>query len=889
LPARTTSSDPHKPLRDDVRLLGNLLGETLREQAGDGLFETVELVRARTKRARSGDPQELAGLARELAASSVELSLPLARAFAHFLSLANIAEQHHRVRRRRAYLRDPAAPAQRGSFRATFGELIDEGSTADELYEAVSSLRIELVLTAHPTEVARRVVLQKFNRIAALLARRDREDLTHPEREELLDCLRREIHALWETDEVRHERPTPADEARRGFAVIDQVLWDAVPAFVRALDRELVELTGRRLPDEAAPVRFGSWMGGDRDGNPNVTPAVTEEVCLLARWVAADRLERGVHALRDELTLSEAGAALTERYGSSREPYRAFLREVRERLRATRRHAEARLAGRTPADEPIYRDDAELAEALQACRRSLLETGDRNLVDGRLLDLQRQLACFGLSLVRLDLRQEASRHTEAVDWLTRSAGSGSYAEWDETRRQAFLLEALAGERRAIAAGLDAPDAPHAVRDVLDTFRTAARQGAGSLGAYVISMARAPSDVLAVELLQRELAVEPRLRVVPLFETVDDLRGAATALARLLDMPWYRRRTAGRQEVMIGYSDSTKDGGRLAAAWELYAAQEAMVGVCRERGVHLTLFHGRGGTVGRGGGPIYLAVSSQPPGSVEGELRITEQGEMIQAKFGLPGIALRTLELYTTATLRATERPAAPARPEWRSAMERMAAESREAYRTTVDREDFIRYFRAVTPVRELDDLKIGSRPSRRKPDGGLGSLRAIPWVFAWTQMRLMVPSWLGVDVALGRAIDRGELPALREMYEGWPFFRATLDLIEMVLAKCAPGIAELYERELAPEELRPIGDDLRRRHARAVAAVLAVTGHREPLEDNPVLRRSIEVRNPYVDPINLVQAQLLRRLRSGDAADEPLREALLVTINGIAAGMRNTG
>ena len=877
--------DPHKPLRDDVRLLGTLLGDTLREQAGVKLFEAVETVRGRAKDARSGDSRQLEALARDLAETPMALALPLARAFSHFLNLANIAEQHHRVRRRRAYLTDPSAPPQRASCQAAFRSLIDDGMAPDELHRAVSSLRIELVLTAHPTEVTRRTLLLKFNRIADLLADRDRGDLTVPEREELLEGLRREVHSIWETDEVRHEPPTPADEARRGFVVIEQVLWGSVPRFLRNVDRVLLELTGRPLPVDAAPLRFGSWMGGDRDGNPNVTPEITEEVCLLSRWVAADRLEREVHALRDELSMIEAGRELRDSVGQVREPYRVYLRGVRHRLRATRDHIETRLAGREPDEEPIYEGHEELAESLRLCRRSLLETGEDRIAGGRLLDLQRQLACFGLSLVRLDLRQDAARHTEALDAVTRRLGLGSYADWDETERQRFLLQRLDGDCPRIPFDLETNPA---VREVLETFRMAARQTPGSLGAYVISMARTPSDVLAVELLQRESRVRPSLPVVPLFETVDDLRGAASALGQLLDLPWYRDRIRGRQEVMIGYSDSAKDGGRLAAAWELYTAQESMVQACRERGVHLTLFHGRGGTVSRGGGPTYLAIQSQPPGSVQGDLRITEQGEMIQAKFGLPGIAERTLELYTTAVLQATKRPAPPALAEWRDLMAQLARNSRSVYRSFVENEEFIRYFRAATPVAELDGLNIGSRPSRRRASGGLESLRAIPWVFAWTQMRMMAPSWLGVGEALQQAVDDAKLPMLREMYRGWPFFRSTLSLVEMVLAKTAPRIAELYEQRLVPSNLRPLGQDLRRRHTRTVDALLAVTGQERLLEENPVLRRSIDVRNPYVDPINLVQVELLHRLRSS-GGDERLRDALLVTINGVAAGMRNTG
>jgi phosphoenolpyruvate carboxylase len=375
----------------------------------------------------------------------------------------------------------------------------------------------------------------------------------------------------------------------------------------------------------------------------------------------------------------------------------------------------------------------------------------------------------------------------------------------------------------------------------------------------------------------------------LFETVSDLRGAGTSLQELFAIPWYRTHIDGCQEVMLGYSDSAKDGGRLAASWELYEAQEAMVATARAHDIEITLFHGRGGTVGRGGGPMHLAIQSQPPGSIDGRLRVTEQGEMITAKFGLPGIALRTLEVYTTATLEATLAPTAQPESPWRTRMRELADRSREAYRRVVyDTPEFIPYFRTATPEVELGELKIGSRPARRRPGTGVESLRAIPWVFAWMQTRLLLPGWLGVAEALGADIEAGRLDELRAMYERWPFFRSIIGLFEMVLAKAAPDIAAQYDKRLVPVELGPLGEDLRERLRRAKAAVLKVTGHAGLLEDNPVLRRSIDVRNPYVDPINLVQAEILCRLRH-TPGDEALLEALLVTVNGIAAGMRNTG
>jgi phosphoenolpyruvate carboxylase len=490
-----------------------------------------------------------------------------------------------------------------------------------------------------------------------------------------------------------------------------------------------------------------------------------------------------------------------------------------------------------------------------------------------------------MTLVRLDLRQHAGRHAAALTAVTRHRGLGSYEEWDEPRRQAFLIGALGDDRPLLPADVAKQD--EELRDVAETFELIADTHPESLSAYVVSMAQAPSDVLAVEALQAHTG--NRLRVVPLFERVDDLGRAAETVGALLAIPEYRSRIDNRQEVMIGYSDSAKDGGRLAANWALYRAQEALVEVCRDAGVQLTLFHGRGGSISRGGGPTYLAIQSQPPGSVEGRLRVTEQGEMIQAQFGLPEIAARTLELYTTASLGATL--ALPPAPEtrWREAMERMSPAARRVYREVVyDDPRFIEYFRTATPEVELGSVPIGSRPVRRAADGGVDSLRAIPWVFAWTQTRLLLPSWLGTGEALSAALERGELDVLKEMYREWPFFRSTLDLIAMVLAESDARIAAEYDRRLVPEPLQPVGADLRRRLDATVKAVLEVTGKERLLTENVVLRRSIEVRNPYVYPINLVQIELLRRLREGDQSPE-IKNAFMVTVNGIAAGMRNTG
>jgi phosphoenolpyruvate carboxylase len=865
-------------LRDDVHLLGDLLGQTLRAQEGDDLFAMVERVRALSKSGRAGNGEDFDNLAQLLDGRPTSEALPVARAFAHFLSLANVAEQHHRVRRRRDYQRDANARPQPGSFDEVMTRLREAGVDAEQLYRSTTSLQIELVLTAHPTEVVRRTLLQKYTRMAELLARRDRRDLTLPEQQETVDELRREITSAWETDEVRHTRPTPLDEVKGGLFIFEQTVWDALPRYVRALDVALRTHTGRALPLDVAPIRFGSWIGGDRDGNPNVTAEVSADACLLARWVAADLYLREVDTLRSELSMKAGSAEMPQ----VDEPYRAVLREVRDRLRITRDSIEVMLEQRTPFASGALLDRNELLEPLMRCHRSLHDTGNGIIADGRLLDLIRRVHAFGLTLVRLDIRQDSARHTALLDAITRALDLGSYAEWSEEQRVEFLLRELASRRPLIPRELALDDD---AREDLATFRAIATIPRDSLGAYVITMASQPSDVLAVALLQKEAGVPDPLRVVPLFETIADLRGAGATMASLLRIEWYRDAIRGRQEVMVGYSDSSKDSGRFTAAWELFQAQEQIVAACKEAGVELTLFHGRGGSVGRGGGPTYLAIASQPPGSVDGRLRVTVQGEMIQAEFGLVGIALRTLEVYTTATLDATLAPSPAPRDEWRAMMQQMSNAAARSYRALVyETPRFLEYFRAATPEVELGEINIGSRPARRgSAKRGVESLRAIPWQFAWTQNRLLLPSWLGVDDALAAADEATLATMMRE----WPFFRSTIELIEMVLAKAEARIAAYYDRLLVPDELRDVGETLRERLLQTIERIRRVTGHERLLETNHALRRSIDVRNPYVDPINVVQAEVLRRLRQ--APDEALRDAFIVTVNGIAAGMRNTG
>ena len=872
------------PLREDIRQLGGLLGSTIHEQSGDRVYETVEEIRGLAKSARAGDEAAARALEKRLAELPDELIVPVVRAFSQFLNLANIAEQHHRIRRSRAWVRDTQTGPLRGSLEEFFKRMEVSGHN-DALHETVTGLDIELVLTAHPTEVMRRSLLQKYNHIADLLDQGDRLDPTPEEIEEVHQSLKREITAAWQTDEIRRRRPAPQDEARWGMAVIEQTLWDVVPHFLRRLDRMLQRQTGKPLALDAAPIHFGSWMGGDRDGNPRVTATVTREVCLLNRWKAVELYEREINELVEELSLQCASDELRAWVGDAWEPYRTAFKAIRDRLLATRYWLEAQLAGRRPADGLIYWRTEELREPLMICYRSLHEVGAGIIAEGRLKDLLRRLAVFGLTLMRVDIRQESTRHTDALNALTEALGIGSYAVWDEQERQRFLIRELSSRRPLIPRGFEASEE---VTEVLDTCRVIAEMGSDSLGAYVISMASKPSDILAVKLLQKEVGVRSPLRVVPLFETLTDLQGAQACLDQLIAIDWYREHIDGVQEVMIGYSDSGKDASHLTAAWALYQTQEQLVESARRHGIKLKLFHGRGGSIGRGGGPTHAAILSQPPGSVDGRLRVTEQGEVIQAKFGLPGIAQRNLELYITAVAEATLVPPNPPESGWREIMDRLAERSCEVYRDMVrETPEFIEYFRHATPEHEISHLAIGSRPARRKPTQGVESLRAIPWIFAWTQTRLLLPAWLGAGSALAESLDAGHRETLHHMYEAWPFFRAFVDMMEMVLAKSDPAVSAWYDARLVPEALHGLGEGLRQRHAETRRTVLEVSQHDNPLDDAPVVQRSVGLRNPYVDPLNLLQVELLDRVRHGHQED--LRDALMICINGIAAGMRNTG
>jgi phosphoenolpyruvate carboxylase len=866
-------------LEKDIEFLHGVLGDVILQREGAAFFKTLNDTLAlsaayRDKKAEA-DFKALTNLAAGLATPDAE---KLTRALSAYLTLVNIAEEHHKVRLAR---RETEV-----SLSATFAALKTAGLSADKICNAVNQLAIDLVLTAHPTEIMRRGLLQKYTNIARALEIRDYTDVPPFEQRLNDDAIRREIYGIWETDAIRKKKPTPTDEAYGGLLVFEQTLWNEVPRFLREFSAALEAHTGKSLPLDAAPVRFSSWMGGDRDGNPNVTHMVTRRAVWLAQWMAAVLYERELDKLRFELSVTAASEELKKLTDNAHEPYRVFLKKTLTKMNATRLRLEDILQNGQSANAiqvtDYYRDTSELTEELLVVHRSLIAVHMEALADGRLSDLLRRLAVFGLYLVKLDIRQSSDSHSCTMADITRALGMGDYADYPEHEKIAFLCAELKEPRPLVPAELECSAEG---REVLDTFNMLAQIRTESLGAYVISMAKQASDVLLVHLFQKVSGRKKHLRVVPLFETIQDLQNAPRILKNLLNIPEYRALIGDKQEIMIGYSDSSKDSGILTAAWHLYRCQEEIIAVCREAGVEATLFHGRGGTIGRGGGPTHLAILSQPPGSVEGRIRVTEQGEMIQAKFGLPSVARRTLEIYTAAVLTASLMPP-PGPPEsYRKIMENLSENAAASYRALVyGNEKFIEYFQAATPERELGNLNIGSRPAKRRA-GGLESLRAIPWIFAWTQTRSLLPSWLGVGDALQKIADSGELHTMRR---DWYFFRSFVDLIEMVLTKTDARISGHYDASLVPPPLAAIGNEIQEKLKDTMKRILHLSNTDALVAYDHNLQREIRYRSVWLNPLNILQVEFLKKLRA-DSENESLRRGLLLTINGVAAGLKNTG
>ncbi|UEG18290.1 phosphoenolpyruvate carboxylase [Pantoea ananatis] len=881
-------NEQYSAMRSNVSMLGKLLGDTIKDALGENILDQVETIRKLSKSSRAGNDTHRKALLNTLQNLSNDELLPVARAFSQFLNLTNVAEQYQTISRSGDGANHPEL------LKKTFETLKQNNLSESAIHAAIESLSLELVLTAHPTEITRRTLIHKLGEVNSCLEQLDHSDISDYERNQIMRRLRQLVAQAWHTDEIRKYRPTPVDEAKWGFAVVENSLWEGVPAFLRELNEQVEETFGIKLPVDFVPVQFTSWMGGDRDGNPNVTASITRHVMQLSRWKATDLFLRDIGVLISELSMSECSQEVADLSGDPEalEPYRVILKRLRSQLMSTQAYLERRLKGeRLPRPADLLVSNAQLWDPLYAIYQSLQQCGMSIIANGQLLDTLRRVKCFGVPLVRIDVRQESTRHTEAIAEITRYLGLGDYESWSEADKQAFLIRELNSKRPLLPRSWEPSDE---TREVLETCKVVTEAPQGSIAAYVISMAKTPSDVLAVHLLLKEAGIPFAMPVAPLFETLDDLNNANDVMSKLLNIDWYRGFIQGKQMVMIGYSDSAKDAGVMAASWAQYQAQDALIKTCEKAGVSLTLFHGRGGTIGRGGAPAHAALLSQPPGSLKGGLRVTEQGEMIRFKYGLPEVTIASLSLYTGAILEANLMPPPEPKPEWRSIMNQLSADSCAMYRGYVrENADFVPYFRSATPEQELGKLPLGSRPAKRRPTGGVESLRAIPWIFAWTQNRLMLPAWLGAGAALQQAMLAGHQDQLEAMCRDWPFFSTRLGMLEMVFSKADLWLAEYYDQRLVDKSLWPLGQQLRDQLDADIKAVLTIANDSHLMADQPWIAESIALRNVYTDPLNVLQAELLHRSRAqearGDEPDARVEQALMVTIAGVAAGMRNTG
>ncbi len=913
--------DPLAELRASVRFLGEQLGEVLKEQGGPALLETVERVRKTAIRLRERRQVNLAELAEQVAALDADTTFAVVRAFHTYFHLINLAEQEQRLRTLREREAALAPRPRHESLAEALLAVRDAGVPAAAVRALLGRLEVRPVFTAHPTEVRRRTVLNHLRRIAALVATLEGTLLRRDERAMQVEALKDAITLLWQTQEIRDRRPSVQDEAASVLHTVLPTLFAAVPRLYRDLAQALELAYPQRRLEVPLFLRFGTWVGGDRDGNPNVTPGVSEATMEMQRTLVLERYEQEAGELSRVLssserlvgcsqelrvwldaqaaTLPELARALDERYPD--QPYRRAFALIAERLRR------ARLAAGQPG---AYAGADDLIADLHVIERSLEAHRGARLARGPVGDFLCRVAVFGFHGLAMDFRQHSARHTAALAELLAPQGVADYAGLDELARIELLRQVLQRGSR-----LWDPERPlsDATREVLETFamlaRLQRRMGVAACDTYVISMTLRPSHVLEALVLAREAQV-PVCKIVPLFESIDELRSCGEIMDRLLGLPEYRRHVAATgdvQEVMLGYSDSNKQGGFLCSLWALYGAHRDLAAVAAKHGVALRLFHGRGGAVGRGGGPMERAIMAQPRGSLNGRFKVTEQGEVIFTRYANPRIAHRHLEQVTQAVIRASLDPAvlpgrAEAEPGWEALVEELARRAEQAYRSLVyETPEFLTFFRQATPIQEIARLNAASRPVSRGGGQHLEDLRAIPWVFSWTQIRCNLPGWYGLGTALGWAEREGHLETLRAMYQRWPFFRTLVDNADFSLGTASLEVTRLYAGLVEDEAIRrKVFGRIEREYRQAARLVPAISGHERLLGGSPVLQRSVALRNPYVDPLHCAQVALLRRWRGtcsheqGTAGAEDTRcqellRGILHTINGIAAGVQVSG
>lgn len=906
-----------EPMREDIRLLGAILGDTVRDQNGDTVFDLVERARVESFRVRRSeiDRAELAGLFRDI---DVHQAIPVIRAFTHFALLANVAEDIHRERRRAVH-EAAGEPPQDSSLAATYRKLDDARLDAAAVADALTGALVSPVITAHPTETRRRTVFDTQHHITELMRLRLHGQTRTDTGRDIETELRRHILTLWQTALVRLSRLKISDEIETGLRYYPAAFLDVIPR----VNAEVRSALQQRFPGTellATPIlRPGSWIGGDRDGNPNVTADVVRLATGRAAFTAFTHYFGEITALEEELSMSarlvqvtagvQALADACAEPARSDEPYRRALRAIHARLTATA----GQILDRRPEREldlglPAYDTPGQLLDDLDALDASLRANGSAVLADDRLGRLREAVRVFGFHLSGLDMRQNSEVHEQVIAELLAWAGvHPDYASLSEDERVALLAAEIGTRRPLIGPGADLSELAAKELGIVAAAARAVRVfGAEAVPNYIISMCQSVSDMLEAAVLLKEAGLldvsgdQPYapVGIVPLFETIDDLQRGSAILESALDVPVYAAAVAarnGHQEVMLGYSDSNKDGGYLAANWALYRAELDLVESARKTGIRLRLFHGRGGTVGRGGGPSYDAILAQPPGAVKGSLRITEQGEVIAAKYAEPRIAHRNLETLLAATLESTLLDTEGLGEFAESAyavLDDLAARAQRAYAELVhETPGFVEYFKQSTPVSEIGALNIGSRPTSRKPTTAISDLRAIPWVLAWSQSRVMLPGWYGTGSAFEEYIagDDAKLDTLRDLYQRWPFFRTVLSNMAQVLAKSDLGLAARYSELVADADLRArVFDKIVAEHERTVRMHGLITGQDDLLADNPALARSVFNRFPYLEPLNHLQVELLRRFRSGDE-DELVQRGILLTMSGLASALRNSG